>query len=1498
MLVSGFRHVKDNIFTATILDAAGISTASTIRDFLLVAQDEPIEEVTFAWNTREEVPDESTKVFLWHAIDNFFGESDFIVDDHDTIVLHVPERCPTSDQPLRFLELFAGGIGGWASAVNLLRECCHQQIQVVALEHDIHCAFGYAISHHAVLIDGSQRIAKDHFVNHSQDHIIHGDLWDKAWLPAICFWQPDIASISSPCQPWSSAATGVGLGSRDGLLLPEAIAIMKIIRPRILVIEQVGGFAGHEHQKLILRQLRWAGYLLRWGKSVDLQAVSPAKRVRWLAIAIRMQDPSIAKPPFQCWTPRDHVTPKNFDAVLQGSEACDERLQISPAVLQMAQDYQLLPPSKRKRQTREQVLQSRCTSPDEVPPCFMASYSTQHDIRRSLLETKGLFVHFFHDPQSVDPPRLWHPVEVLCLHSAYGSIYLPHDWSVTWKIIGNHIATPHALLLIFHALQSLPQQCDPPIWSQVMDALESHRWKLGDLFSVRLHGGVLMTQKAGIMISTIHEKDFFDHIQDDLMPAGSCWTLEDGFWNPNHIDTSENPFPNAQPDPEPMTLTPRSCASTEVELSGTQRYIPLLQGQLVVGTRTCHFWFAADVPMNALMSIWDDFYIIDPHVQAVEPFALRLIPHGTTTFEPPQRDTSQDILCLWGDGQLTVYVDDEQSMQCATDEGEKALFDPFGLLPDLPKSSHLIATYQEHFESQSQEIPSPQFVGAAAMDCITNTDLSIAGELRLTVVGPPVARVTMVQFWSNLLSGEALASLGLMVTSDQQAETTTVTFAQQGAAASFPAPALRVLLMVHAFRYLFAPMKVADDHEPSQHVRIRWISRTLWEGKLPKTCTLQVIMKCQAWACTLYSETTPVRLREFRIVSRGKQLMPERTIGECLEDPNRTGVTLNLIPACHGGGGPPTNKQGQSTQVKNSIAGSLLQEGYSLDWVSKAVDELVRTIGVKSLLPVTSKPQGVGRMQEILSLLKQANVEIPENHPKLTSGHALHQKQKRRVHQPSPKNYLIQDGTLLYQDGSVATQLKEFAPHHRGFYLASYEEASEWIKSGSTIGTDELAIIVFGNPGWETPLKSFQTTLPCVDEQMRQVLAAVTVFQLGSSHIKLKEWDDQKVATPNSTLVSLTLWKEEWIEQWPQIVGNPFAFIRNHLNLGESVTAMWGKSFKDGKQTTSPLASKSLQVHCSIKEDSLTHLLRESGHSGVWVTPKNADGKPCDRWKMIWLGSDITLPNAKIKAAKVPQACGLAKSGPRFAIRVPKAVFTASWKQIFPDTEPPEDITTEFLYKLEGLPFGVTAQALSQWATHLGWKVKPIRALGPKGWLVGCPKHPDSMQLAFNGMPLLLRLVTPRQVQQLDPILAGPRPSMKTQPKGSNNSVPLIGDPWARYEGPKPQSIPSSNPGSGSAGPVEQRMQLQDDRLSKIEEVLAQDRAQVKELQADLQKKDQEMRTHVDQRLVELRNEIDTGFSRAIQQQAKNFDSSMQELKQLLIQSQKRKTPGEGDEEM
>ena len=418
-----------------------------MEDFLQYNQDEPIGNVSLLWDVQLAYPKYDDKFFLVNAMKVSEGDVYTFKVDHLTTPIPV-NKGPSG--PIRVLELFAGGYGGWSAACHFLSDMHGASFHTVAVERDVEAAFSYAISRNAQMWNGNMTLPLHALQNTKQDVVLCADVHCLSWVPTVACWSPQVLCISSSCQPWSSAGNGQGLCSEDGECMMQSIAIAKLLRPKYMLLEQVAAFMSHPHKKHVLSLLRWAGYSLIWNKIVNLAEQCPTQRNRWLALAVRIADHDGSVPTFQYWKIRENVVPLTYGSILPMDLTLDERLQLNEAIIRLASKPDLLPAAKRRCVLPENTLQSRCYHANQVLPTFMAAYGHQHEFSEAWLAGKGLMCHFLqHDGKM----RMWHPIEVLLHHGVCTTQFVHHDWKLAWQHSGNQIAVPHALLLLTNMMR-------------------------------------------------------------------------------------------------------------------------------------------------------------------------------------------------------------------------------------------------------------------------------------------------------------------------------------------------------------------------------------------------------------------------------------------------------------------------------------------------------------------------------------------------------------------------------------------------------------------------------------------------------------------------------------------------------------------------------------------------------------------------------------------------------------------------------------------------------------------------------------------------------------------------------------------------------------------------------------------------------------------------------------------------------------------------------------
>jgi len=181
----------------------------------------------------------------------------------------------------------------------------------------------------------------------------------------------------------------------------------------------------------------------------------------------------------------------------------------------------------------------------------------------------------------------------------------------------------------------------------------------------------------------------------------------------------------------------------------------------------------------------------------------------------------------------------------------------------------------------------------------------------------------------------------------------------------------------------------------------------------------------------------------------------------------------------------------------------------------------------------------------------------------------------------------------------------------------------------------------------------------------------------------------------------------------------------------------------------------------------------------MFCTPKNADGRLDTAFQVIWMQCDSC--QAAVSSAKVPHSLGLVRGRKTLGIRVKETDFEAAWQILCPTLPKPTKQAGEHVYRIDGLPFGVTLTMMEQWLQKITWDAQPMRALGPQSMLIRSDLAPPEGLHMFNTQPVLIRWLPPRSMQTA-PLLVGPKASRTREV-----AMDVTPDPWAQWQGPRPQ---------------------------------------------------------------------------------------------------------------
>eukprot|EP00435_Cladocopium_sp_Y103_P033234 s2908_g8.t1 len=1384
---------------------------------------------TFAVHQDLSFPTTLGKMLLWNIRDSFPDGQTWTPTSSDLhIHWHVDKHSQVlllEDQPgpVRFLEMFSGGHGGWGFACRFIRQFTQVPSQIIALEYDQATIAHYAIHHGAVLVSGDSPLPKG-LIESGLNVAIHADVTARAWVPQVAAWRPDIAVISAPCGPWSKAGQESGFFSPCGLLFSEAIAQLRWIRPKVILIENVPGFMTHAHSQLILKQLQAAGYRIRWSRAIDASAWTCVSRNRWLCMATLLHDPIVQFERFDMWPASTQHTPQEMDTILHLPDHVLSKLHVTEDIRKVSSKAEYLPLGQRNMimPDANAVWKSRCYTSEQTLPTFMASYGSQHAIAHEHLRKKGCYAHYFQPDDS--PARFWHPAEIALHHLVWEAISTSADLRLSWQIEGNQIAVPHAALMICNALNALPTRHPPIAIHQLFHALWDHRLKASEL--------VFKHHELFDICHHIHCNRFDEtalgHVQDLLIniKQGTChaqvmWTLTQGLFTQDEWLTMSG---NRVLSPLPSLI---SVPSTEEDNESlTAPFATMLAGRVNHEDHESTFWFQHDIALNDFTHVWSQ----DPDIATCHARWLtnaETADTGKSVEINPCREDMHDIadslsrvVAYCQDGQLSLYraTSGASFQDCLNEWALPApLHDQFGALPltQQPFSDTLLLP-------PCADTYSPFQMPAIVMSAFqTLTEFSTKWDLTtgiFTILGQGCnsSATTMSEFWASLIPCDRLMHIGLKVQADKTEGYFQIKFIPTGRTCPMPPGQFWLLLAAAAARAMLAGFR-DDGGIPFQ---LKWLSRPLWKGCIAATTTMEQLETVLNWTlhCCLDSARP-------RLICNGRQNF-HTTIAELAQQSPGDVVKCHIVTSLHGGGAKELNR----VQVKNSIAATLLESGYALSQVQEIVEAVLTKAGLKKAMSVARLPGGQDRNKQTLQLCKDCHVSMPEPMSKQPHQSAHAQATGQKVKRPTlippvPADYTVVPGFLCNQDAAETKQIPQITSASTGVCLVDAETAKPWLRENQLISKDELALFIIDTQKPDTDLEVQQILMPCTNRQDQQVIMSGFLVQLGEKQVVVKEIASQQVDLKQCQVAALTVWRDEWTDQeWKGFLKSTNSTFRQSLGDDgdeEAIPSIWGRSLRAKGKPASDQNAESIQVHCTVSQDASDRLLSRSGFCKVYVTPKAENGRSSEDYKIIWLKGDLAHITAQ--AAKTTSCAGL------------------------------------------------------------------IRGI-----------------MVFNGTPVIAQFVPPRAPisGSSHAIVAGPKPTHQGKMMQPNQSIPgTADDPWAHWSRSHPAKDAPMPQARSVQGPIEQQFQKQDQRISELEKTIksiSQSQEALKDTTEktfhEVAQRDAQTREYVAQSMDQIRKDLQTSLTQAMDKQSASLNSNMEELKQLFRSQAKR--PRKADEDM
>ena len=1439
------------------------------KDSLCIPGDELLNtNQVLVWDVQTAMPQFHQKVWIFSVWEDTAGNFHF--DEQST--WQVVGKTSCHQRSLHVLEFFGGGMGGWKAAGSFLEQFFQQRWETIAIENQLEVAMCYAISHETGLLTDLTGLPRTFFSEYHSSWVVCKDIRDKSWQPFVAEWGVDAILLSPPCQPWSGAATSPGVERLDGKLTAIGLLQCRWFRPHYIALEQVVGFQTHPHKPVVLRILHWLGYRIVFEKVVDLADQSPSHRQRFLLVAVRVHS-NVTTAPLKGWF-RQEFNKQPLRCCIRLPADMISQLQPTEDTKSLASNPEF---SKGLgRLTPEKVLASRITHDGQCAPTFMAKYGSQHEFDISYLKKHGYFGHFVAMQDDTNSFRFWHPAEIAIIHGIVHSTFLPQELKLAWHIVGNQICLPHALLLVADMFYRLHHFDYSPF--VVFSQFQALRFQGPQAVLMPCPGGFLIGNCEGTTISP-HLSELVNCVENSV--EFRCWHPKCG--------TGLTALARARDDNAHTGVLEETVSNGSI--SPTEHFSISVLAKFE-GDHSFAFWCDSNIPCKSIETLWFD-HVNCTLVASSNPAqpCIRVVPARQ---QNSPTDDAWDIVTVYVEGELTLwsitpeqplmYHDKLQTMQTT-------LYDQFGIVAPSQKNRFDIVILTKPLEFAIPNV-SVLYLFAAFRDATIEIHWDASNHSNILAIDCATPGLSLLlDFWTSLFAQPQLESLGFRCFIDSDAGC--IRFMPIPTIGVIPPAAFQLALGIAAVRSIFALIPVTWPIR----ARLTWFSRPLWSGLLSSDCTAQMIVNVIRMGLG-----TTKAISSFSLVHSGRRV-PLDTVVNTLLKPDQEELVLHVVPELRGGG---PSKQQQKLLAKNSIAAVLLENGHEIGWVKQTVESLHDQFGIPKLQQILVGPTQGQKLKDIKLACSELGISFPTPAKPTNQANALGPlKPKRRKENElsiNPAEYKVDAGFFLTSDHKPAAQVNQLRANATGFCLVLPSDATPWLRANQTISADELGAIVLGKMPVETSLLTEAVTMPCTDQSGQSVLLSGTLIQLGSKALTYAKGDPKQVDAVAGHLMSITLYKDDWSpDRWMEATMNPISFVAKtleHENLKECVQAMWGRSLRAGRAQASPAQATTVQLHCTVVDTKKEQLLRASGLNSLFFTPKTRAGRIDLAFKIVWIEGD--LAQAIGLATQTPHCLGLVRGRSSYGLRFEEERFVEAWAKIHPGITPPPRSIGGLTFKIEELPFGCTCDMLTSWGSKISWKIVPFKALGPSTWLVRSEQQVPPGLLHFNTTPVLVRLLPARDVDKT-PLLVGPRPKFQSQPR---DMPPMLSsDPWANYNGPRVQSVATTQaPPRTLEGPVASKLKEQDEKIATLQSDLKKMAQQNDKQFAVMDKRmDSSDKQHAAQfgkmeaSISSLSSSIDQALQSSVQQNANLMEKKMNELKALFQTKRLRDDKGQDE---
>ena len=1169
----------------------------------------------------------------------------------------------------RMGELCSGGFAGWMHAKSVC-SCIGVDIRpAFAVEMDLQICQTYAKTWQSAYIV-EDRDAFNGTSNTGRYPLFATDLESGWWVSCAGETAIGILAMSTPCQPWSYASTNKGLNTKEGFATVRAFISAFLLRPKIILAEQVATIKKHPHWLLLLQVVERCGYTISFEKIANMATVSPQQRERLLLVMVR-KDAYLMPIPSEIRFPNiETKTMIGFQAIQHDLTGFEQNVKIDSEVLAMYLDQRFIPSSSGNKRQKLDVLAYRIRRAYEGCGCIMANYTSQHDLDESKLIEKGLYGTLL---QEGDLVRFMSGMECAVLMVPCQNCFIPFDRKEHMKILGNAITGAHAAFILACGLKALGV-CLPEIDDPACMVMTT--------FKHRLHFG-----NSRVV---------------------SC---PEGWWLEKISDLNENVEENR------TTISPtiRDDQMLPISLSGGQWKLKGMCDQNVGAIQVMQAFGIEESLIQHAQRTADRMFIT-----LSKPFVLPIMQMNWHRTDTPH------VLILMQEGFIIL-----ERAHCTT--AQEALM-------HIQQNSQCIKKPMIFVHiagvkiSEQDPLPPVVFMLSEGIEFDTRWHHELP---KFQVKsGKVVATICAKQCAEFLRCLKARGISDMCHILGWNIEVDCIDKVDSGSIIAFVRSLRDLVMTTNAFQNMIAlwviqmllppnsPMNIDDVK-----VQIKYYGSILWKGWIQNDHSIESMISPWYMVTRAFGIECPIRC-----VCKGKNQQPEELLKHLKSEHDEL-IRLHWVLPMHGGGG----KDELRFLVKNKFATILLTRGIPIGEVADFVEKVLQGVAPGKLMHELSQVDKHKGWENLKEWLTKMGFVVPTSNSTFEKAamkiqNIVRKKKNQGSFQISANQIELVHDHFLQHDGTPAVVLKTLYGAKSGIMIMDADGAEPWVNSLDSVTSESLACVVVGHHcPCKDRSKCKRISFPAKDQGGQPIVVAGCMHQLGGKCIEIPKNNMTTIKVDGSNVMGFTIYRDECeMQLWDMVIANPvktvLQIIKADITDDFLASGPRGRSWRNGKEMATPESATSFQFHARTKESHLQAIMGLSGKGPIYTTAKNDDKGLLDGWAIVWMKGNKNEIQIQLTSKKIEHS-GVIRSMKGFGVRVKQKEFEQTFKLIRPHDKMPAAVQARFLYRLQPLPPGATAELVESFTNKHSWPTRAIRALGPVACMACCSRAGKSEDL-------------------------------------------------------------------------------------------------------------------------------------------------------------------------